>query len=73
MAHLVHQFSLREEGKMRLFGPITDECDYIGIGVLTVPTREEAEALVQRDPGVLAGRLAFEIHPWFTTPGDALP
>ena len=44
-----------------------------GIGVLTVATRDEAEALMADDPAVRAGRLRAEVRPWFTTPGDRLP
>lgn len=71
--HLAHLFRLEAEGKLTLFGPVLDAGDLRGIGVITVPTRVEAEALIAQDPAVRAGRLVLEIHPWFARPGAALP
>jgi len=72
-AHLAHLFDLEASGRLRLFGPVLDAGDLRGIGVLTVPTRAEAEALIADDPAVRAGRLILEIRPWFTLPGGSLP
>jgi uncharacterized protein YciI len=72
-AHLRHLFTLRERGQLRLFGPVEDAGSLRGLGVLTVPTRDEAETLMAGDPAVVAGRLRAEIRPWFTMPGDCLP
>lgn len=72
-AHLGHLFELEAAGRLRLFGPVLDAGDLRGIGVVTVPTRAEAEALIADDPAVRAGRLTLEIRPWFTLPGGALP
>jgi uncharacterized protein YciI len=72
-AHLRHLFTLRKRGQLILFGPVADAGALRGIGVLTVPTRDEAEAVMADDPAVRAGRLRAEVRPWFTTPGDRLP
>ena len=72
-AHLRHLFTLRRRGQLILFGPIEGAGALRGIGVLTVRTRDEAEALMANDPAVGAGRLRAEVRPWFTTPGDRLP
>jgi uncharacterized protein YciI len=72
-AHLRHLFTLRKRGQLILFGPVEDAGALRGIGVLTVPARDEAEALMADDPAVRAGRLRAEVRPWFTTPGDHLP
>jgi uncharacterized protein YciI len=71
--HLRHLFELEADGRLTLFGPVEDAGDLRGIGVLTVPTREEAEAIMADDPAVVAGRLRAEVRPWFTVPGAALP
>jgi uncharacterized protein YciI len=71
--HLAHLFRLEAEGKLTLFGPVLDAGDLRGIGVVTVPTRAEAEVLIAEDPAVRAGRLVLEIRPWFALPGAALP
>jgi uncharacterized protein YciI len=72
-AHLRHLFTLRKRGQLVLFGPVEGAGALRGIGVLTVPTRDEAEALMADDPAVRAGRLRAEVRPWFTMPGDRLP
>lgn len=72
-AHLAHLFELEAAGQLRLFGPVQDAGDLRGIGVLTVPTRDEAEALMADDPAVRSGRLIVEVRPWFTLPGGSLP
>jgi uncharacterized protein YciI/predicted enzyme related to lactoylglutathione lyase len=71
--HLRHLFELEEAGQLTLFGPVEDAGDLRGIGVLTVETRAQAEALMAEDPAVVAGRLRVEVRPWFTRPGGALP
>jgi catechol 2,3-dioxygenase-like lactoylglutathione lyase family enzyme/uncharacterized protein YciI len=71
--HLRHLFELEAAGMLTLFGPVDEAGDLRGIGVLTVPTREEAEALMAEDPAVVAGRLRVEVRPWFTRPGATLP
>lgn len=71
--HLGYLFRLEAAGKLTLFGPVLDADDLRGIGVVTVPTRAEAEALVAQDPAVQAGRLLLEVRPWFALPGAALP
>lgn len=72
-AHLRHLFTLRKRGQLTLFGPVEGAGRLRGIGVLTVQTRVEAEALMADDPAVRAGRLRAEVRPWFTMPGDRLP
>jgi len=72
-AHLRHLFTLRKRGQLVLFGPVDGAGALRGIGVLTVPTRAEAEALMAADPAIVAGRLRAEVRPWFTMPGDRLP
>ncbi len=73
LEHLAHLFELESNGQLTAFGPVLDAGELRGIGVLTVETREEAEALMAGDPAVVAGRLLAEIRPWFARPGSALP
>jgi uncharacterized protein YciI len=72
-AHLRHLLTLRKRGQLVLYGPLDGAGSLRGIGVLTVPTREEAEALMADDPAVTSGRLRAEVRPWFAMPGDRLP
>ena len=72
-AHLRYLFTLRKRGQLTLVGPVRDAGVLGGIGIVTVPTREEAEGLFARDPWVVAGGLTVEIRPFFAMPGDCLP
>jgi uncharacterized protein YciI len=69
--HLNNISRLFEERKLILAGPFLDEGTYKGIFILDVPTLEEAMRLLQTDPAVKAGRLDYEIHPWYG-PGNII-
>jgi uncharacterized protein YciI len=63
--HMANIQRLGAEGKLLVAGPFTDGGDLRGLYVFRVASMEEAKALVETDPAVKAGRLRFEIHPWF--------
>lgn len=64
-AHMANIRRMGAEGKLLVAGPFADDGPLRGMYVFKVATKEEAEALVQSDPAVQAGRLRFELHPWF--------
>ena len=68
-AHLAHGQKLREAGKLILNGPLLDNGDLRGVGIFRVGSLEEAQALSDADPAVLAGRLVSELHPWMVDSG----
>ena len=70
-AHARRNFELRAAGKMPLVGPILAP-PYVGLAVFAVPAEEVAE-IMEEDPAVKAGLFTFEIMPWRSFPGDALP
>lgn len=63
--HLDNIGKLFEEGKLVLAGPFLDKQDVRGIFILKVDSEEEAKALVDTDPAVIAGTLTMEIRPWY--------
>ncbi len=63
--HLANIRKMGEAGKLVIAGPFTDDGDLRGLYVFRVGSPEEAKALVESDPAVKAGRLRFELHPWF--------
>ena len=71
-AHLAHMDSLANIGQLDIAGPMGDDTELRGIVVLRVPNMEKAEACVQADPAVRAGRLSYEIHPWWASVGSSL-
>ncbi len=70
--HGRRNFGLRHDGVLPVVLPVTDGSDVCGIGVFAA-TVEDTTAIMNDDPGVLAGVFTFEVHPCRGFPGDALP
>jgi uncharacterized protein len=66
--HLANITRLYQQGKLKVAGPFGDDGDWLGIFIFDCKDKEEVEKLLLSDPAVMAGRLAFEIHPWWTMP-----
>jgi uncharacterized protein YciI len=64
--HMANITRLAQAGKLIVAGPFADEGNWRGIFIFDCKTREEVETLLQSDPAVRAGRLSYEIHPWWT-------
>ena len=70
--HLRHLFTLRNEGKLLLNGPVLDESELVGIAIYAGQDRDVVRALAEADPSVKAGRLRVDVRPLFGIPGDAI-
>jgi len=66
--HMANISKLYNDGKLKVAGPFGDDGNWRGIFIFDCATKEEVEQLLQTDPAVAAGRLAYEIHPWYTAP-----
>lgn len=64
--HMANINRLAEEGKLMVAGPFGDDGNWRGIFILDCATQDEAEQLLATDPMIKAGRLGYEIHPWWT-------
>ena len=64
--HMDNISRLYYEGKLKVAGPFGDEGNWKGIFIFDCNTKEEVETLLNTDPAVVAGRLAYDIHPWWT-------
>lgn len=67
--HLAHLDSLAAIGVLNVAGPFLEEHNWRGILIFDVPTKEDAEKYVRKDPAVIAGRLNYIILPWMTQKG----
>jgi uncharacterized protein YciI len=67
-AHLDHLARLHEAGQLLAAGPLRGDSPYCGLSILTVGV-QEARALKEADPAVIAGRLAVMVLPWMVPAG----
>ena len=72
--HIDNINRLYNEGKIKVAGPFGDNGNWRGIFIFDCPTQEEVESLLKTDPAISSGRLAYEVHPWYTAPiGSFIP
>ena len=71
-AHLNRINELANEGIIQIAGPFGHDGDLKGILIYDLNTKEEAEKYANSDPAVMAGRLRYEIYPWWTAKGSTL-
>lgn len=69
--HMANIRRLYAAGKLKVAGPFGDDGDWRGIFIFDVPAKEEVVQLLNTDPAIAAGRLAYEIHPWWTAPSGS--
>ncbi len=63
--HMTNIQKMAAAGRLVIAGPFVDNGDLRGLYIFRVSSAEEAKALVESDPAVKAGRLRFELHPWY--------
>ena len=72
--HLDNIGSLYNRGKLKVAGPFGDGGNWSGIFIFDCDTKEEVEALLKQDPAIAAGRLSYDLRPWYTSPiGSFVP
>ena len=65
-AHLKNVLALLDSGKLVIAGPFDDGSDVAGLFIFRTALADEAKALVDTDPGVKAGLMVAEMHPWWS-------
>ena len=64
--HMANINRLYYDGKLKVAGPFGEDGNWKGIFIFDCSTKEEVEKLLNTDPAIAAGRLTYEIHPWWT-------
>jgi uncharacterized protein YciI len=64
--HMANITRLAEMGKILVAGPFGDDGNWRGIFIFDAASKEEVEGYLKEDPAIAAGRLAYEIRPWWT-------
>jgi uncharacterized protein YciI len=67
--HMANINRLAEMGKLVLAGPFYGDGDRRGVFIFKVDSLEEAQALTDTDPAVIAGRLKIELYDWTVPKG----
>ena len=70
--HLANIRRMAEAGKLNIAGPFGDDGNWRGIFIFNVQSEEEVKELLKNDPAIQAGRLSYEIHPWWSEKGACL-
>ena len=71
--HLVHLFQLERDGKISVFGPVSNDTSMIrGIIIFNSPDPEVARKDLDADPYIRQGYLEYELYNWFSIPGQKL-
>jgi uncharacterized protein YciI len=73
LAHLAHLFKMEHEGKICIYGPISNDEQLHGIIVFNTTNREEIHQWMSENPYVRAGHLTYELYDWFSIPGQEIP
>ncbi len=71
-AHLMHLFTLKEQGIILINGPLLDHTEIKGISIFASGNKEEVLAHANQNHAVIAGRLINEAYEWFGIPGAVL-
>jgi uncharacterized protein YciI len=66
--HMANIKRLYDLGKLKVAGPFEDDTLAQGIFIFDCDSENEVKALLITDPAIKAGRLIFDIHPWYTSP-----
>lgn len=64
--HLGKVIELLNSGKAVIAGPFGDDTQLAGLFIFRAASAEEAKSLLETDPGVKAGLMVGEIHPWWS-------
>jgi len=72
LQHLAHLFTLEEEGRISVFGPIMHHDRRRGIVICNSTDAHEIDAWMRADPFIRGGYLVYELHSFFTIPGQSI-
>lgn len=64
--HMANITRLHKMGKILVAGPFGDDSNWRGIFIFDCSTKEEVEEYLKTDPAIKAGRLGYDIRPWYT-------
>lgn len=69
--HMANMNRLYELGILKVAGPFGDDGNWRGLFILDCASKEEAEKWIKTDPAIKAGRLTYDLRPWYTEPSGS--
>ena len=72
MQHLAHLFTLEQEGKASVFGPVSNNERLRGIIIFNTASKEDIAGWMANDPYIKGGYLIYELYDFFTIPGQQI-
>lgn len=73
LGHLAHLFTMEDEGKCCIYGPISNHEELHGIIIFNTIDKEQIHQWMADDPYIKAGHLKYDLYDWFTIPGQKIP
>lgn len=73
MEHLKFLFTLKEEGKISVFGPFLEGGDLEGFAIFDETDLEKVKIIMDTEPLMKLGMLKYDMVKWFGLPGTVLP
>ena len=70
--HLTNLFTLEQEGKISIFGPVINDPKLRGIIVFNSTNKEAIINELNNDPYIKSGYLKYELLDWFSIPGQKI-
>jgi uncharacterized protein YciI len=70
--HLENIANMAEEGILSFAGPFADSGDWRGLLVFNVADTIMIKNALNKDPAVKSGRLNYQLHQFYSTPGRCL-
>lgn len=73
MEHLQFLFTLKEQKKISIFGPVLNGNDLEGIIIFNSDKIDEVKKILDNEPYMKQGMMKYELFQWFGLPGAVLP
>ena len=70
--HLTNLFTMEQEGKISIFGPVVNDEKLRGIIVFNSTDKEYIKKELNNDPYIKGGYLKYELLDWFSIPGQRI-
>ncbi|MBL0341624.1 MAG: hypothetical protein IPP71_12190 [Bacteroidetes bacterium] len=67
--HMDHINEMAQNGDLNVAGPFLDDGFFRGIFIFNTEDTVKVKKLIEADPAIKSGRLAYEMHPWMTQKG----